>query len=58
MKVHEYQGKEVLARYGVAVPRGRLITAAEEARAAAAELGGRVVVTSGLISKSEASVSA
>ena len=44
MKVHEYQGKEVLARYGVAVPRGRLITAAKEARAAAAELGGRVVV--------------
>jgi len=44
MKVHEYQGKEVLARYGVAVPRGRLITAAEEARAAAGELGGRVVV--------------
>jgi len=44
MKVHEYQGKEVLARYGVAVPRGRLITTAEEARAAAAELGGRVVV--------------
>ncbi|PWB73312.1 MAG: ADP-forming succinate--CoA ligase subunit beta [Holophagae bacterium] len=44
MKVHEYQGKEVLARYGVAVPRGRLITTAEEARAAARELGGRVVV--------------
>ena len=44
MKVHEYQGKEVLARYGVVVPRGRLITAAKEARAAAAELGGRVVV--------------
>ena len=44
MKVHEYQGKEVLARYGVAVPRGRLITAPDEARAAAAELGGRVVV--------------
>jgi succinyl-CoA synthetase beta subunit len=44
MKVHEYQGKEVLARYGVAVPRGRVITAADEARAVAAELGGRVVV--------------
>ncbi|HQN95019.1 MAG TPA: ADP-forming succinate--CoA ligase subunit beta [Thermoanaerobaculales bacterium] len=44
MKVHEYQGKEVLARYGVAVPRGRVITAAEQARAAADELGGRVVV--------------
>ena len=44
MKVHEYQGKEVLARYGVAVPRGRVITAAEQARAAADELGGKVVV--------------
>jgi succinyl-CoA synthetase beta subunit len=44
MKVHEYQGKEVLARYGVAVPRGKLITRADEARAAAEELGGRVVV--------------
>ena len=44
MKVHEFQGKEVLARYGVAVPRGKLITKAEEARAAAEELGGRVVV--------------
>jgi succinyl-CoA synthetase beta subunit len=44
MKVHEYQGKEVLARYGVAVPRGKVIASAEEARAAAVELGGRVVV--------------
>ena len=44
MKVHEYQGKEVLARYGVAVPKGILITEASEARAAAEELGGKVVV--------------
>ncbi len=44
MKVHEYQGKEVLARYGVAVPRGTVITEAGEARAAAEELGGKVVV--------------
>ena len=44
MKVHEYQGKEVLARYGVAVPRGIVITDAAEARAAAEELGGKVVV--------------
>jgi succinyl-CoA synthetase beta subunit len=44
MKVHEYQAKEVLARYGVAVPKGILITEAEAARAAAEELGGRVVV--------------
>jgi len=44
MKVHEYQAKEILARYGVAIPRGRVITQPEEARAAAQELGGRVVV--------------
>ena len=44
MKVHEYQGKEVLARHGVPVPRGIVITDAEAARAAAEELGGKVVV--------------
>jgi succinyl-CoA synthetase beta subunit len=44
MKIHEYQGKEVLARHGVAVPRGIVITEAEAARAAAEELGGKVVV--------------
>ena len=44
MKVHEYQGKEILARYGVPVPQGILITEAPEARAAAEKLGGRVVV--------------
>jgi succinyl-CoA synthetase beta subunit len=44
MKVHEYQGKEILARYGVAVPKGILVTDAEAARAAAEQLGGKVVV--------------
>jgi len=44
MKIHEYQGKEVLAKHGVAVPRGIVITDAEAARAAAEELGGKVVV--------------
>jgi len=44
MKIHEYQGKEVLAQHGVPVPRGVVITDAEAARAAAEELGGRVVV--------------
>ncbi len=44
MKVHEYQAKEILARYGVPVPRGILVTRAEDARKAAEELGGRVVV--------------
>ncbi|HVN74803.1 MAG TPA: ADP-forming succinate--CoA ligase subunit beta [Thermoanaerobaculaceae bacterium] len=44
MKVHEYQAKEILARFGVATPRGKVVTTADDARAAAAELGGRVVV--------------
>ena len=44
MKLHEYQAKEVLARYGVAVPRGRVATTAADAGRAAADLGGRVVV--------------
>ena len=44
MKIHEYQGKEVLAQHGVPVPRGIVITEAKAARAAAEELGGRVVV--------------
>ncbi|HLU47342.1 MAG TPA: ADP-forming succinate--CoA ligase subunit beta [Planctomycetota bacterium] len=40
MKIHEYQAKEVLARAGVPVPRGRIATTAEEAAAIAKELGG------------------
>jgi succinyl-CoA synthetase beta subunit len=44
MKVHEYQAKEILRRYGVPTPRGIVVDNAEQARAAAAELGGRVVV--------------
>jgi len=46
MKVHEYQAKEILARYDVAVPRGKVATTAEQARAVARELGGTVVVKS------------
>ncbi len=44
MKLHEYQAKELLARYGVAVPRGRVAATAAEAARAAAELDGPVVV--------------
>jgi succinyl-CoA synthetase beta subunit len=44
MKVHEYQAKEILRRYGVPTPRGIVAENADEARAAATELGGRVVV--------------
>ena len=40
MNVHEYQAKELLARFGVAVPRGRVAYTPEEAADAAAGLGG------------------
>jgi succinyl-CoA synthetase beta subunit len=40
----EHQGKELLARYGIPVSDGRVATTPEEARSAAEELGGRVVV--------------
>jgi len=38
MKIHEYQGKAILKKYGVAVPRGHMATSREEAEAAAKEL--------------------
>src|SRR5438874_7442569 len=44
MKVHEYQAKEILRRYGVPTPRGIVVDHPDEARQAAKELGGRVVV--------------
>ncbi len=44
MKIHEYQAKEILARYGVPIPRGRVASTAAEARSIAEEIGSRVVV--------------
>jgi succinyl-CoA synthetase beta subunit len=44
MNIHEYQAKDLLKRYGVPVPAGKVAATAEEAKAAAAELGGRCVV--------------
>lgn len=44
MNIHEYQGKEVLRQYGVAVPRGKVAFTAEEAVEAAKELGSAVTV--------------
>ena len=44
MDLYEYQGKELFKRFGIPVSEGRLATTPEEARAAAAELGGQVVV--------------
>ena len=44
MKIHEYQGKELLRKYGVAVPRGLVARTIDEAYQAAKELGTDVVV--------------
>ncbi|HEX8337372.1 MAG TPA: ADP-forming succinate--CoA ligase subunit beta [Pyrinomonadaceae bacterium] len=44
MKIHEYQAKELLSKYGVAVPRGIVARSPEEAYHAAKELGTEVVV--------------
>jgi succinyl-CoA synthetase beta subunit len=42
--LYEHQGKELFARFGIPVSEGRVATTPEEARAAAAELGGQIVV--------------
>src|SRR6266436_3445003 len=44
MNVHEYQGKEILRKYGVATPRGVPCFSVTEADSAARELGGKVWV--------------
>ena len=44
MKIHEYQGKEILRKYGVATPRGYPCFSVEEAVEAAQKLGGRAWV--------------
>ena len=40
MNIHEYQAKELLARFGVTVPQGRVAYTPEQASFAASELGG------------------
>jgi succinyl-CoA synthetase beta subunit len=44
VKVHEFQAKQLLARYGVPVPRGSVASTPDEARTIAAGLGGGAVV--------------
>ena len=44
MKIHEYQAKELMAKYGIPVPKGGMAASPDEARSVAAELGGSVVV--------------
>src|SRR3954454_19239567 len=44
MDLYEYQGKQLFAKFGIPVSEGRVATTPAEARAAAEELGGPVVV--------------
>jgi len=44
VKLHEYQAKEILARYGIPIPRGQVAETGTQAGNAAFRLGGRVVV--------------
>ena len=44
MKIHEYQAKQTLAKFGTPTPRGGVACSPEEARAVAERLGGTVVV--------------
>jgi succinyl-CoA synthetase beta subunit len=44
MKLHEFQAKEVLAGFGVPVPKGFVCTSADEVEKAAAAIGGTVVI--------------
>ncbi|MBU1426907.1 MAG: ADP-forming succinate--CoA ligase subunit beta [Gammaproteobacteria bacterium] len=44
MKIHEYQGKEILREFGVPTPRGEACFSVDEAVAAAQKLGGKVWV--------------
>ena len=44
MKIHEFQAKEILRRYGVATPKGQVVESAAEASEICREMGGRCVV--------------
>ncbi len=44
MKIHEYQAKDILARYGIPIQQGRVAFTPEEAEKIAREIGGPVVI--------------
>jgi succinyl-CoA synthetase beta subunit len=46
MKLHEYQSKNIFAKHGIPIPKGKVASTPDEARTIAEELGGRVVVKS------------
>jgi succinyl-CoA synthetase beta subunit len=54
VKLHEYQSKAILKRFGLEIPRGIAVSSAEEARAFAEELGAGVVVKAQVFTTSRA----
>ena len=46
MKIHEYQAKEIFARYGVKIPNGQVVRTPQEASRATQQLGGQAVLKS------------
>jgi succinyl-CoA synthetase beta subunit len=44
VKLHEYQSKAIFANYGIPIPKGSVVSNAEEARQVAAQLGTKVVI--------------
>ncbi|MFZ2055563.1 MAG: ADP-forming succinate--CoA ligase subunit beta [Candidatus Aminicenantales bacterium] len=44
MKIHEFQAKQILSKFGVAIPRGEVVETAAKAREVAEKLGGPVVL--------------
>jgi len=44
MKLHEYQSKQIFAKYGVPIPKGQVASDAVRAKEITKELGGRVVI--------------
>ncbi len=44
MNIHEYQAKEILASFGIPIPRGRVAMTSDQVERAAKEMGGRCVV--------------
>ncbi|MBC2727983.1 ATP-grasp domain-containing protein, partial [Desulfosporosinus sp.] len=50
MKMFEYMGKEVFAKFGLPVPKGRMVANSDEAFQIATEIGGPVVIKSQVLS--------
>jgi succinyl-CoA synthetase beta subunit len=46
MRLHEYQSKQAIAKYNIAIPRGKITMTASEAKQIAEELGGRIIIKS------------